>query len=70
VTVQPGFVYTKMTENIALPKLLTASTADVADAVYNAVRQRKNVVYVKWFWRYIMMGVKNVPEFLFKKMKL
>jgi decaprenylphospho-beta-D-erythro-pentofuranosid-2-ulose 2-reductase len=70
VTVQPGFVYTKMTENIALPKMLTATTEEVAAAVYNAVTAKKNVVYVKWFWRYIMMGVKNVPEFIFKKMKL
>ena len=70
ITVQPGFVYTKMTENIALPKLLTASPSEVADAVYSAVRKKKNVVFVKWFWRYIMMIIRNIPEFMFKKLKL
>ncbi|HUQ67228.1 MAG TPA: SDR family oxidoreductase [Flavitalea sp.] len=70
VTIQPGFVYTKMTENIALPKLLTAKTDEVADAVYSGVTKKTNVVYVKWFWRYIMMIIKNVPEFMFKKLKL
>ena len=69
-TIQPGFVYTKMTENIALPKLLTARTEEVAEAVYEAVREKRNVVFVKWFWRYIMMIIKNIPEFIFKKLKL
>lgn len=70
VTIQPGFVYTKMTENIALPKLLTARTEEVAEAVYGGVKKKRNVVFVKWFWRYIMMIIKNIPEFVFKKLKL
>lgn len=69
-TIQPGFVYTKMTENIELPKMLTAKPEEVADAVYNAVKGRKNIVFVKWFWRYIMVIIKNIPEFMFKKLKL
>lgn len=70
VTVQPGFVYTKMTENLKLPQALTATPQEVADAVYHAVIKKKNVVYVKWYWKYIMAVIKNVPEFVFKKMKL
>ena len=70
ITVQPGFVYTKMTENIALPKLLTARPSEVAEAVYSSVKKKKNIVFVKWFWRYIMMIIKNIPEFMFKKLKL
>jgi short-subunit dehydrogenase len=69
-TIQPGFVYTKMTENIKTPKLLTAKPEDVAEAVYSAVVNKKNVVFVKWFWRYIMLVVKNIPEFIFKKLKM
>lgn len=70
VTVQPGFVYTRMTENLPLPKMLTAKPEEVADGVYAAVTKKKNVVFVKWFWRYIMIIIRNVPEFMFKKMKL
>ncbi|MBL7699551.1 MAG: SDR family oxidoreductase [Chitinophagaceae bacterium] len=70
VTVQPGFVATKMTENLPLPKMLTAKPEEVGEAVFNAVKKRKNVVFVKWFWKYIMMGIRNVPEVMFKKMKL
>lgn len=70
VTVQPGFVYTRMTENLQLPKLLTGQPADVANTVYSAVKNKKNVVYVKWFWRWIMLIIRSIPEFMFKKLKM
>ncbi len=70
MTVKPGFVYTRMTENMPLPKPLTSTTAQVADIVYGGFEKKKNVIYVKWFWRYIMLIIKNIPEFQFKKMKL
>jgi hypothetical protein len=70
MTVQPGFVYTKMTENQQLPKPITSTPAEVADIIYKAYEKKKNIVYVKWFWRYIMLIIKNIPEFQFKKMKL
>jgi short-subunit dehydrogenase len=70
VTVQPGFVYTKMTEDLKLPRMLTAKPEEVARAVYMAVVRKKNVVYVKWFWRWIMFAIRSIPEFMFKKLKL
>lgn len=70
VTVKPGFVYTKMTEDLPLPKLLTATPELVAGTVYDAVSKKKNTVYVKWFWRWIMLIIKNIPEFMFKKLKM
>jgi len=69
-TIQPGFVYTKMTENLKLPKILTAQPTQVADAVYKAVHKKKNVIYVKWFWKWIMLLIVSIPESIFKKMKL
>lgn len=70
VTVLPGFVNTKMTADLNLPKLLTAQPDNVADTIYKAVKKKKNTVYVKWFWRWIMFIIVNVPEFIFKKKKL
>jgi decaprenylphospho-beta-D-erythro-pentofuranosid-2-ulose 2-reductase len=70
MTVQPGFVYTKMTENQPLPKPVTSTPVQVADIIYSAYLKKKNIVYVKWFWRYIMLIIQNIPEFQFKKMKL
>ena len=70
LTVLPGFVYTKMTEHLNLPKPLTAQPSDVADVVYNGVLKKSNVVYVKWFWRWIMLIITSIPEGIFKKLKL
>jgi len=70
VTVLPGFVNTKMTAELNLPPLLTANAQQVADTVEKAVRKRQNVVYVKWFWKWIMMIIKSIPENIFKKKNL
>ncbi|RAJ06736.1 hypothetical protein LX64_01863 [Chitinophaga skermanii] len=70
MSVQPGFVYTRMTEHLNLPKLLTAQPADVANAIYKGYSKKKNVIFVKWFWRYIMCIIRNIPEGIFKKLKL
>lgn len=70
LTVLPGFVYTKMTADLKLPKLLTAQPEDVANAIYKGVKKHKNVIYVKWFWRWIMCIITSIPEFMFKKKKL
>ena len=70
LSVQPGFVYTRMTENLPLPALLTAQPQDVAKDIYKAVKAKKNTIYTKWFWRYIMLIIKSIPEFIFKKLKL
>lgn len=70
VTVKPGFVYTKMTEELKLPAPLTAQPAEVGKAVFRAVNNKKNTVYVRWMWKWIMLIIKSIPEFQFKKMKL
>ncbi|ATL48611.1 short-chain dehydrogenase [Chitinophaga caeni] len=70
LTVLPGFVATRMTENLELPAILTAQPQEVANDIYKAVQKKKNVVYVKWFWRYIMLIIRNIPNGIFKKLKL
>jgi short-subunit dehydrogenase len=70
LTVLPGFVNTRMTEHLQLPPLLTAQPEDVAIAVYNAVQHKKNIIYVKWFWRWIMLIITSIPETIFKKKKM
>ncbi len=70
LTVKPGFVATKMTANLPLPGILTASAAKAADDIYNGWLKKKNVIYTKWFWRYIMLIINTIPEFIFKKLKL
>ena len=70
VTVLPGFVATKMTQAMDLPARLTAQPQEVADAVFAAVEKKKNVIYVRSVWWLIMAIIRNVPEAIFKKLKL
>ena len=49
---------------------MTATPEQVADAVFKAVAKKKNTIYVKWFWRWIMLIIRTIPESLFKKLEL
>lgn len=70
MTVKPGFVATKMTEGMDLPEKLTAQPEEVAEAIYNAQQKNKNVLYTKWFWKWIMLIIKSIPEWKFKSMSI
>ena len=70
LTVLPGFVATRMTEGMDLPKRLTASPAEVAEAIFKAVGAGRNVVYVKPVWWLIMSIIRTIPERVFKGMKI
>jgi short-subunit dehydrogenase len=70
LTIQPGFAYTRMTEGMPLPKPLTAHPREIGAQVYKAIQKKKNTIYVKGMWRWIMLIIRNIPEPLFKKLKL
>ncbi len=70
LTVKPGFVATKMTSHLDLPKALTAQPQKVADDIYRAYRKRRDCVYTIWPWRYIMLVIKSIPEFVFKRLSM
>ena len=70
VTVLPGFVATRMTENLDLPARLTAQPEEVAAAIVKAVQKKKNVIYVRSIWRIIMLIIRSIPENIFKKMEI
>lgn len=70
LTVKPGFVATKMTVGLDLPVKLTAQPEDVANDIYNAQQKGKDVLYTKAIWRLVMLIIKHIPEFMFKKMSI
>jgi short-subunit dehydrogenase len=69
VTIKPGFVDTPMTSRMK-HNALFVSPARAARAVYAAIAKRRNVVYVPWFWRWIMLLIRLIPEPLFKRLRL
>jgi short-subunit dehydrogenase len=71
VTVKPGFVRTRMTAGMKLPNAITANPEEVGRAVYRAAEVTKaDVIYVRSVWILIMGIIRNIPERIFKRMKL
>lgn len=69
LTVKPGFVDTAMT--FGLPGMfLIASPDDVATDVMKAIRRKRNVIYTPAFWQFIMLVIKHIPEWIFKRLSL
>ncbi|SFJ72442.1 SDR family oxidoreductase [Celeribacter neptunius] len=69
VTVKPGFVDTAMTWGIE-GMFLVATPDAVAKDIMRAVAKKRNVIYTPFFWRYIMLIIRHIPEFIFKKMSI
>ena len=70
VTVKPGFVRTKMTSGLALPGPLTAKPERVAADIFEAYQKRGDQLYTLWLWRYLMFIIRNIPEPVFKRLRL
>lgn len=70
MTVLPGFMDTKMTASLDLPKPLTVSAEKASELIIKGVQRKKNILYVSAKWKLIMFIIKSIPEFIFKKLSL
>lgn len=70
ISIKPGFVASKMTNHLETPDFLTVNPEQVAQKIYHAQKNGKSIVYNTLSWRLIMMVIKNIPEFIFKRLKL
>jgi decaprenylphospho-beta-D-erythro-pentofuranosid-2-ulose 2-reductase len=68
ITIKPGFVDTPMTTNLK-KGLLFASPEAVARDIVRGIEKKKCVIYTPWFWRWIMLVIKLIPESIFRKLK-
>lgn len=69
LTIKPGIVATPMTAHLK-KGLLTASPSKVGADIYKAMLKGQDVLYTPWFWRYIMLVIKSIPEPIFKRLSL
>lgn len=69
LTIKPGFVDTPMTREFK-KGLLWVKPEVIAQGIVRAIDKRKDVVYLPFFWRYIMLIIKLIPEFIFKRLSL
>lgn len=69
IDIRPGFVDTPMTADF--PKgPLWAKPETIAKGIVAAVDRGRGRVYLPGFWRLIMLIIRNIPEFIFKRMSL
>lgn len=70
LTVLPGLIDTKMVQGRVLPKALTTSPEEAATLILNAIKTKKDTLYIKERWRFIMAVIKSLPEWVFKRLHL
>lgn len=72
VTLKPGLTDTPFTEHLKAQKRskLFSSPELVAQGMMRAIENQKEEVYLPWFWKYIMLVIKSIPESIFKKINL
>jgi decaprenylphospho-beta-D-erythro-pentofuranosid-2-ulose 2-reductase len=69
LTIKPGLVDTPMTA--AFRKgILWAIPHKIASGVYTAIENKKDVVYLPWFWSPIIRVIRTLPESIFKRLRL
>lgn len=69
LTIKPGFVDTPMTREFR-KGALWAKPEVVAQGIVRAADRGSSVVYLPWFWSPIMLIIRHIPEFIFKRIKL
>lgn len=70
LTIKPGFVDTPMTQGLPLPQALVATPERVAGDIVRAVEKKKNSIYTPAFWAVIMLIIRSIPTFVFKRLSL
>jgi short-subunit dehydrogenase len=70
LTIKPGFVDTPMTEAIPNKGALWAQPEQIAAGIVKAIDRGRSIVYLPWFWRWIMLIIRLIPEPIFKRVKL
>lgn len=67
LTIKPGFVDTAMTKGQT--KLFWLISPDkAAEDIWKAIRNRKQVVYTPFQWRYLMLLIQHIPSFIFRRL--
>ena len=66
--VKPGFVDTPMTASFTKGPLW-ASPERVARDIVDAMERGRDLIYTPWFWRWIMLIIRHLPEWLFVRLR-
>lgn len=67
LTVKPGYVDTGMTSLVKKP-LFIIPAEQAANDIYKAIRGHKQDIYTAPIWRLVMLAIRNIPSFIFRRM--
>ncbi|HIE25288.1 MAG TPA: SDR family NAD(P)-dependent oxidoreductase [Anaerolineales bacterium] len=67
LTVKPGFVQTDMIKD-AKKLFWVIPPERAAKDIYKAMQKRKQEIYTPARWRWVMLVVRNIPSFIFRKL--
>ncbi|UQY36098.1 SDR family oxidoreductase [Pseudomonas fulva] len=68
--IRPGFVDTPMTRELNLPAILLATPDQVAQRILQGIERKQDVIYAPRFWAFIMLAIRHIPSWLFKRLDL
>lgn len=66
-TVVPGYISTNSFAEKA-PKFLISSPNQCVEIVYKNIKKNKEIIYVNYLWKIIMVIISLIPEKIFKKL--
>ena len=67
MTICLGFVSTRMTASLDLPRFLISTPEEAADLILRSLEKKRDVVY-NWKWFLVMTIIKVIPEKIFKRL--
>tara|TARA_B100000586_G_scaffold8732_1_gene6019 strand:+ start:2985 stop:3716 length:732 start_codon:yes stop_codon:yes gene_type:complete len=70
LTVISGYVKTKKNKGLDKPGFLTNTPKEIANDIFQAQQKGKHIIYSKRIWKLIMILIKIIPEFIFKKLSI
>lgn len=68
LTVKPGFVKTEMLKAAQGGTPFAIEPGKAADDIYKAMKKRKQTVYTHFIWMYIMLVIRHIPSFIFRRL--
>jgi len=49
---------------------LVAQPEEIGDGIIRAIDKKRDSIYLPFFWRYIMLIIRSIPEYIFKRLSL
>jgi decaprenylphospho-beta-D-erythro-pentofuranosid-2-ulose 2-reductase len=70
LTIKPGPVKTPMTVGLAQYRRFADAASVAKDICRTLENGSRDILYTPWYWRYVMTGVRLIPEGIFKKISI